>query len=200
MLASGSRSSSASGRAGAVAAAWLAAAAVLAAPAVAAEPAAAGALARMFPPPVAIERESVFLTDAEARRVAETAGAGVPSKLVTRWVARDPAPAGGALRATAYVDTHLVRTLPETLMIVVDPAGRVLRVEVLAFDEPRDYEPSERWFRQFDGRALDGDLALKRGIRALTGATLSSRAATDAVRRALAVHAVAPPGAGGSTP
>jgi Na+-translocating ferredoxin:NAD+ oxidoreductase RnfG subunit len=56
------------------------------------------------------------------------------------------------------------------------------------FTEPPEYQTSERWLAQFNGRALDPELALKRGIRALSGATLSSQAATDAVRRVLAIH------------
>ena len=41
-----------------------------------------------------------------------------------------------------------------------------------------------------EGRKLDDDLALKRGIRSVTGATLTARATTEAVRRILALHRV----------
>ncbi|RMF71251.1 MAG: FMN-binding protein, partial [Acidobacteria bacterium] len=85
------------------------------------------------------------------------------------------------------LDTHVVRTLPETVLVVVGPDLRVRRVEVLAFKAPRDYLPSDRWLAQFDGVPLDDDTALKRRIRVLSGATLSSRAITRAVRRVLAV-------------
>ena len=62
--------------------------------------------------------------------------------------------------------------------------------EPKSFFEPQDYLPSRRWFGQFEGRDLDEGLRLKREIRTLSGATLSSRSATDAVRRALALHRV----------
>jgi Na+-translocating ferredoxin:NAD+ oxidoreductase RnfG subunit len=52
--------------------------------------------------------------------------------------------------------------------------------------------PKRGWLDQFTGRALDGDLAVQRGIRGITGATLSSQAATDAVRRILAIHGAIP--------
>ena len=37
---------------------------------------------------------------------------------------------------------------------------------------------------------FDDELSMKRGIRAVTGATLTARATTDAARRVLAVHKV----------
>lgn len=145
-------------------------------------------LARLFPPPATVRKDTLFLTDAQMEQASAVAGLPLPSKIVSRYVVAGGD--GGAIEAFAYLDTHLVRTAPETLLIVVDAAGRVSRIEVLAFEEPREYLPPARWFAQFDGRPLDPDLQLKRSIRTLSGATLSSRAATEAVRRALAVHRV----------
>lgn len=96
----------------------------------------------------------------------------------------------GAAGGTAYFDAHRVRTLPETLMVVVDPEGRVARVELLSFDEPPEYIPREGWYGQFPGEELDADLELSRGIDGVTGATLTARATTEAVRRVLALHLV----------
>ena len=91
---------------------------------------------------------------------------------------------------TAYLESHIVRTLPESILVVLDPQGRVSRVEILSFDEPDQYRPKDRWMEQFTGRALDTELSLTKGIRGVTGATLSSRAITEAVRRVLATHQV----------
>jgi Na+-translocating ferredoxin:NAD+ oxidoreductase RnfG subunit len=90
----------------------------------------------------------------------------------------------------AYLDTHRVRTLPETLMVVLEPDGGVRRVEVVVFREPIEYIPRDSWYGQFEGERLSDELALKRDIRPVTGATLTARATTEAVRRVLAIHAV----------
>ena len=50
--------------------------------------------------------------------------------------------------------------------------------------------PRKGWYEQYEGQELDDDLALKRDIRPVTGATLTARATTEAVRRVLALHAV----------
>jgi Na+-translocating ferredoxin:NAD+ oxidoreductase subunit G len=44
--------------------------------------------------------------------------------------------------------------------------------------------------QEFQGRKLDDELAISRGIRAVSGATLTARATTEAARRVLALHAV----------
>jgi hypothetical protein len=139
-----------------------------------------------------VERQARFLTDAQLTRARTLAGVPVESALVTRYAAtREGRPAG-----VAYFDTHVVRTLPETVMIVVDPEGKIARIEILSFGEPEEYLPRARWLEQFPGRGLDGELAIRKGVHGITGATLSAQAVTDASRRVLAVHRVlsdAPP-------
>ena len=144
-----------------------------------------------------VERQAKFLTDAQLARARELAGVPIDSALVTRYVA---AAAGGATSA-AYFDTHVVRTLPETVLLVVGPDGRISRLEVVAFGEPEDYLPRARWLQQFPGRALDAELSVRRGLHGITGATLSAQAVTDAARRILAIHQVlAEPPAGAASP
>jgi Na+-translocating ferredoxin:NAD+ oxidoreductase RnfG subunit len=133
-----------------------------------------------------VERRTAFLTPAQVQKVKDLSGVEVPSALVSYHTAvRGGQPAG-----TAYFDTHKVRTLPETLMIVVDPQGKVARIEVISFREPEEYMPRGPWYQQFLGKRLDADLQIKRGLRPVTGATLTARATTDAVRRVLALHQV----------
>lgn len=145
------------------------------------------ALRLAFPAGTAVERKTAFLTELqqkEAQRLARTESP--PEALIAYYVGRrDGQPIG-----TAYFDTHIVRTLPETIMVLVDPKGKVLRIEVLSFLEPEDYLPLPRWYGQFAGHGLDDELSLKRGIHPVAGATLTANATTDAVRRVLAVDRV----------
>ena len=148
------------------------------------------ALELAFGKDTVVERQSHFLTPDQIARARELAGPGVQVEgaLVTRYVGRKD----GHLLGTAYFDTHRVRTLQETLMIVVGPEGKVTRVEVLTFGEPDAYLPRPAWYGQFQGRGLDRELAVSRAVHGVTGATLSAHAATEAVRRTLALHQVLP--------
>ena len=131
-------------------------------------------------------RCTAYLDVSQLARVSEYAGPGVEpgSGVVTYYVATR---AGDTL-GVAYFDAHRVRTLSEVLMIIVGTDDRIRRIETVRFREPPEYRPRDGWLRQFDGRALDDELAMKRGIRGISGATLSSRAVTEAVRRVLATH------------
>jgi FMN-binding domain len=145
------------------------------------------ALALAFPAGVAVERRTAFLTPAQQREIKKLLGADrLPGALVTSYVGRRD----GREVATAYFETHVVRTQPETLMVLVDPAGSIARIEVLSFAEPEEYLPRSHWYGQFPGRKLDGELALSRGIRPISGATLTARATLEAARRVLAIHQV----------
>lgn len=129
-----------------------------------------------------VDRETHYLTQDERRRATDLAGARIDSRLVVRY----RSDCGGV----AYFDVHRVRTLAETVMVVVDSEGRVARLEVMSFLEPEEYIPRRSWYDQFLRLRLDSRLRLKRSIHAVTGATLTARATTDAVRRILALDQV----------
>jgi FMN-binding domain len=144
------------------------------------------ALTRAFPPPATVERRTFFLTDAEREKASRAARSKIDSGLVIAYVAKGPnGPMG-----TGYFDTHVVRTMPETILVTVRPDGTLGGVEVVAFGEPEDYLPRRNWLKLFAGRRLDDDLSVGRGLAHVTGATLTTRAIADAVRRVLAIHFV----------
>ena len=136
-------------------------------------------------PGASCERETLFLSDDQRAAVQGRSGVEMVSGLATRFVARI---GSDEVIGYAYLDTHRVRTLPETVMVVLDAGGKVRRVEVVVFREPLEYLPRAGWYDQYRGVELDAELALKRGIRPVTGATLTAVATTEAVRRVLAVH------------
>jgi hypothetical protein len=145
----------------------------------------AEALAEAFPDAERIERRSFALSAEQAALVERGAGAPLESRLVTLHTAfRGDAPLGHA-----FIDVHVVRTLPEALLVVLLPDGTVRSLRVLAFHEPSEYQPTSRWLAQFEGRRADDPGSLGR-VHAIAGSTLSSRAATRSVRRALALYRV----------
>ncbi len=119
-------------------------------------------------------------------RASELAGEDLRPGKRRVWIATRK----GKTLGSAWFDSHRVRSQRESLMVVVGNDGRLRRVEVVAFGEPLEYLPKGAFYRQFEGKALDRELQLQRGLRGVTGATLSSRATTAAVRRVLALRAV----------
>lgn len=171
------------------------AAAALALVAVVAAPAAAGAkvfltrdeaLAWAFPDADRVASERFFLDDEQAREVEQRSRSKLESRIVTIYTAhRD-----GAVAGYAVIDQHNVRTFPEAFLVVLSPEGEVRRLRVLAFHEPQEYLPSERFLAQFEGAEAGEKLRLQREVHGIAGATLSSQAVTGGVRRVLALHHV----------
>ncbi len=95
----------------------------------------------------------------------------------------------GTLLGYAAIESHVVRTKPETLLFVLSPTGQLDRIYVLAFHEPPEYQPPERWYAQLYGRA-PSELQLSHGVDGITGATLSSNAALSGARKVLALYQV----------
>ncbi len=138
-------------------------------------------------PGATVERKIAYLTAAQQKSAQTLSGdAELPGAIVSYYVGTKDGQAVGI----AYFDTHVVRTMPETIMVEVDPAGTIVRIEVLSFSEPEEYLPKTHWYEQFQGKPLDSELSLKRAIRPVTGATLTAHATTDAARRVLALDKV----------
>jgi len=138
-----------------------------------------------FPKGAAVTRKTAFLSEAERAEVARRSGGPPPPGLVVFYAAALDGKAAG----TAYFDTHVVRTLLETLLVVVDPKGALARIEVLSFSEPEEYLPRGAWYGQFPGKVLDDELSERRGVRPVTGATITVRVTVEAARRVLALDA-----------
>ena len=143
------------------------------------------ALSHAFPD-ANITRETVFLTNEQIERVKKQKGIMLRTAMVVVYKAFR----GGRKIGTAYFDAHQVRTLPETVMIVIDHENRIRSIDVLEFKEPEDYLPRRKWYKQFFGRKLDHELAIGRGIDGVTGATLTVRATIKAARRVLSIHSI----------
>ena len=144
------------------------------------------ALAGAFPAGSRVVRQTIFLSKEQLAAAKRESGVDFGDQLIIRYVAT----AGDQPAGYAYFDTHRVRTLPETIMVVVKADGAIERVDILSFDEPTDYFPKRRWIDQLLGRKLDRELALDRAVRPISGASLSGRAIVNATRKVLALHHV----------
>jgi hypothetical protein len=141
------------------------------------------ALRLAFPKGAVVTRKTAFLSEADRAEVARRSGGAPPPGLVAYYVAS----ADGKDAGTAYFDTHIVRTLPETILVTVDPKGAIARIEVLSFSEPEEYLPRGTWYGRFPGKTLGDELSEKKGVRPVTGATITVRVTVEAARRVLAL-------------
>ena len=132
-----------------------------------------------------VERLSLFLKDDEVQRIEQLARVKLDSALFTFYVGKKE----GEILAYAAIETHKVRTKPETLLVVLSPQGDLVHVHTLAFHEPPEYQPSARWYAQLFNLPLE-EISFRKKVQGISGATLSSRAALDSVRKVLAVYQI----------
>lgn len=130
-----------------------------------------------------VETLSLFPDDRQIAKIQQDAKVKLESGLFTFYVGKEK----DKILGYAAIETITVRTKPETLMIVLTPEGELRNVYTLAFHEPPEYQPPERWFGQLNGKPL-ADMDFNKGIQGVSGATLSTRAAVNSVRKVLAVY------------
>jgi len=144
------------------------------------------ALELAFPDAEEVTSDTFVLDDDQVARIESLAKCELDSKLVKIYTGmRD-----GEVLGYALIDVHNVRTLPEAFMVVLSPSGAVRSLRVLAFHEPLEYKPTDRWYRQFDNRSIEAPLRIGGDVHGVVGATLSAQATTRGVRRALAFYEV----------
>lgn len=140
------------------------------------------ALAEAFPEATRIERKTHVLRRDEFNRIVQITHEEDGAKVIVIHTAyKDDVVLGHA-----HIDVHTVRTQPEAFLVVLSPEGKVASARILAFHEPLDYLPTDRWYAQFVGKGQSEPLRVGRDIHGVVGATLSARAASDGVRRVMA--------------
>jgi len=144
------------------------------------------ALELAFPDAEEVASNTFILDDEQVARIESLAKCDLDSKLVKIYTGKRD----GKVIGYALIDIHNVRTLPEAFMVVLNPEGEVRSLRVLAFHEPLEYKPTNRWYQQFDNRSIEAPLRVGGDIHGVVGATLSTRATTRGVRRALAYYEV----------
>jgi Na+-translocating ferredoxin:NAD+ oxidoreductase RnfG subunit len=94
---------------------------------------------------------------------------------------------GDSLLGFAQVGNVIGKDEPITFLVAIGPDDRVKDVDILVYREPRGGEVAyEPWRKQFRGKTAADSVRVGKGIRSISGATISVHAVTVGVRRLLA--------------
>jgi len=132
-----------------------------------------------------VENLSLFPEETDVAKIQSLAKTKLESGLFTFYVGKE----NGKVLGYAAIESETVRTKPETVMILLTPDGELKSVTILAFHEPPEYMPPERWFESLAKRPLS-EMDFAKGIDAISGATLSTRSALSSVRKVMAIYQV----------
>ena len=132
-----------------------------------------------------IEPLSLFPDEEQTAKIQQDAKVKLDSGLFTFYVGKSQ----GKILGYAAIETGTVRTKPETLMIVLTADGELRNVYTLAFHEPPEYQPPQAWFEKLYNRPL-AEMDFNKGVDGISGATLSTRAAINSIRKVMAIYQV----------
>lgn len=133
-----------------------------------------------------IERKTAYLDKAQLERASELSGCRHESAVVSYYLAHSTMGIVGA----AFFESHRLRDGTETIMAALTPEGRLVRSEILSFDEPADYMPPKDWRAGLLGKTLGELERFSRPPGASPRAALSAQAFLEGVRRLMAVYEV----------
>ena len=142
-----------------------------------------GALQKAFPGADEFDEANLFLSDEDVDWIQKEAKVKPASRVFRAYRAYK----AKRLLGFAFIDTHRVRSMNETILLRISPRGEVEDILLLAFHEPAEYQPSVRWLSQFQGKHLSPKLRIRQEIDGISGATLTSNAVVASARKYLAI-------------
>jgi len=132
-----------------------------------------------------VEMLSLFPTEEQLVQIEKLARVKMESALYTFYIGKKD----GEILGYAAIENHRVRTKPETLLVLLTPEGKVKVIHTLAFHEPPEYQPPQRWYQQLYNLEID-QISFREDIQGITGATLSTRSALNITRKVLAIYQI----------
>lgn len=144
------------------------------------------ALAQNFGKESSITKKSILLSKEQALKVSQKAQSKLSTKLYRAFVVTEKE----KILGHAVLLNETVRTKNAAVLYLFDSSGRIKTVEIVAFNEPPEYIPSDVWMEQFREKTISDTLRVGKDIPTITGATMSARNIADGSRVALALYEI----------
>ena len=131
-----------------------------------------------------ITKKNTLLTSAQAKKVSKSAKAKLKSKIFKVFKAtKDNKTLGYGV-----IVNRKVRSKNAVVIYVISSDSILKSIEVIAFNEPMEYIPSQTWISQFNNTPTTKRLRVAKEIPTITGATMSARSIVDGSRIAFAFY------------
>lgn len=141
------------------------------------------AVQRVYGSGASAARIVVQLSDPERSRIKADCGSLPPATFTYQSIS-----VAGKRAGYSVVDNVRGKSQLITYALMVGPGIEVRDLEVLVYREPYGGEiANEAFRRQFRGKQARDNVSIGRGIRNISGATISSNAVTNGTRRLLAI-------------
>lgn len=131
------------------------------------------------------KKENIFLTKEQKKEIEQALDQKIHSPMALRY--HIECPSGHSF---AYVDSHIVRTMNQTVVVGIGQKGRITHYKISSFMEPSEYRPPQQWIKQLINKGPEDKYQLNHEIDALSGATLSANAVVKSSKKVIKMHQV----------
>lgn len=142
------------------------------------------ALQQTFGTECTVAKKSLLLTKKQAKQVSQQVKRKLSSRLYRTFTVQKAEEVVGY----GVLLNGPVRTKNAAVLYMITPNGVMEAVEMIAFNEPPEYQPGSQWMGQFHGKTSEDALLVGKDIPTITGATMSARNVADGARLALALY------------
>ncbi|HEO64312.1 MAG TPA: FMN-binding protein, partial [Spirochaetes bacterium] len=145
------------------------------------------ALKIAFPKTSSVKKKVVWFEEADIPKIEKLARQKLRLKRIALYIGKK----NDKITGYAIIDNVIGKKEYITYMLVINPKGRIQRVEILAYRESQGSEITNKgWRGQFKEKDIQDPIRLRQDITNISGATLSCRAITKGVRKLLAIFEV----------
>ena len=131
-----------------------------------------------------INKKNILVSKKQAATISEKAKAKLNTKIFRVFKAvKDE-----ELQGYGILINRKVRSKNAVVLYLISIDSILKGVEIIAFNEPPEYIPSETWMKQLENIPTDKNLVVSKDIPTITGATLSARSLVDGSRVAFAFY------------
>jgi len=131
------------------------------------------------------KKENIFLTKEQQSEIEEALEQKIHSPMALRYHLKC-----ADRHLFAYIDSHIVRTMNQTVVVGVNAEGKITHYKISSFMEPSEYRPPKQWIEQILDKGPQDKYQLNHEIDALSGATLSANAVVNSSKKIIKLHQV----------
>ena len=140
------------------------------------------ALKILFPKAQKIQAEELRLTPDQKLRIQDRIGWKFPEESFRAFKAETD----GKVDGYAVIQETIGKHRPITYIVGITPQGKVFDVEIMVYRESKGSEVRRKRFNaQYEGKTAQDPISINKDIINITGATMSVRSVSAAVKRAL---------------
>lgn len=130
-----------------------------------------------------IEKKNILLTNAQVQNIEDSAKVKLLNKIVRVFKATKD----GKTTGHGVLINRKIRTKNGVVLYLISADSTLKGIEVVAFNEPMEYIPSDKWLSQFEDVKMQDKTKLS-SITNITGATLSAKIFIDGSKVAFAIY------------